>query len=395
MLLVHKVALNPNNKQKTYFKKAAGIARFSYNWALEKWIEIFKNGGKPSEAYLRRELNSIKKTEFPWMLEVTKVAPQQAIKNLGEAFNRYFKKYANYPKFKKKGINDSFRTDNGPPSKGMDAITIQGRKIKIPKLGWIKMWEKLRFNGQIKSVVISRTSNRWYAAISVETTVLPHKRENQGDVGVDLGIKALATLSTGQEYVGPKAHTALLKKLKRKSKSLSRKEKGSNKYKLAKEELRKLHARIANIRKDHLHKLTTYLVLNFTKIGIEDLNVAGMLKNRKLSRHIMDQSFYEFRRQLTYKGDWYESEVIVVNRFYPSSKICSKCDTKNENLKLSDRTWKCKCGAFHDRDLNAAINLEKHMNTVSSTEIYACGAEGSDMEDSSSIVKPCCAETGT
>jgi len=395
MLSVHKVTLAPNNKQKTYFKKAAGIARFSYNWALSKWIEQYKNGEKPSEISLRRELNKIKKTEFPWMLEVTKVAPQQAIKNLGNAFTRFFKKQGAYPRFKKKGINVSFRTDNGPPTKGVDAINIIGKKIKIPKLGWLKMQEELRFKGLIKSVTISRTANRWYAAINVDTSNLPHIRKNHASVGVDLGIKALATLSNGQQYVGPKAHTTLLKKLKRVSRSLSKKVKGSQNHRKQKEKLAKLHAKITNIRKDSLHKLTTDLVLNYTKIGIENLNVKGMLANRKLSRHIMDQSFYEFRRQLEYKSFWYASELIVIDRFFPSSKMCNACGAINKNLKLQDREWVCSCGKKHDRDINAALNIEQQMYTVSSTEIYACGTEGSGKIDMCPLVKPCSVEAGT
>jgi putative transposase len=378
MLRVHKIELKANNKQTTYFAKACGVARFAYNWGLEQWQEQYESGKKPTETALRRELNSIKTVEFPWMLDVTKVAAQQAIKNLGQAFNRFFKKQGKYPRFKKKGIHDSFRADNGPAKAGEDAVKIIGKKMQLPKIGWITLKEAVRFSGQIKSVVISRRAHRWYVAISVETDNLSHVRKNNGTVGVDLGIKTFATLSNGEINIGPKAHTRLLKQLRRKSKQLSRKKSGSKNAWKAKCSLSQLHARIRDIRVDNLHKFTTELVLHYDKIGIEDLNVKGMVANRKLSRAISDQSFYEFRRQLTYKADWYGSEVIVVNRFFASSKRCHCCGEINQQLKLSDRDWQCICGVTHDRDLNAAINIEQYIktNTVSSTGINACG-EGS------------------
>ena len=373
MLLVHKIELKPNRKQVTYFTKSAGVSRFAYNWALAKWKEKYSSGEKTSEASLRKELNSIKRKEFPWMLEVTKVAPQQAIKNLGTAFNRFFKKQGKYPRFKKKGIRDSFRADNGPESAGLDAVPVEGKRIKLPRIGWIRMKESLRFKGQVKSVVISCRAGRWFAAVSVETTKPVHERKNHGSVGVDLGVATLATLSTGEKITGPKAHTELLSRLRRLSRSLSRKKKGSSNFGKAKRKLARLHARVTNIRIDALHKLTTALVLNYNIIGIENLNVSGMVRNRRLARHIMDQSFYEIRRQLEYKGGLYDSVVVVADKFFPSSKLCSGCGERNEKLLLSERLWSCpSCNIKHDRDINAAVNLE--LLAVSSTAA-ACGAE--------------------
>jgi len=373
MLLVHKIELKPNNAQKTYFSRSCGVARFAYNWALQRWKESYEAGDKPSEAMLRRELNSIKKEQFPWMLEVTKVAPQQAIKNLGAAFSRFFTKQGKYPKFKKKGLHDSFRADNGPEEAGANAVPISGKKIKLPKIGWVRIKEELRFSGQIKSVVVSRKANRWFASVSVETSTPVHERKNQGSVGVDFGITSLATLSSGEKIAGPKSHMMLLKRLRRQSRSLSRKKKGSANYGKARMRLSKLHARIGSIRSDALHKLTTRLVLNYDVIGIEDLNVSGMVKNRRLSRHIMDQSFYEVRRQLEYKGRLYGSCIVVADRFFPSTRMCSACGEKNDSLGLGDRIWTCpRCQIEHDRDVNAAVNLE--YLAVSSTAT-ACGAE--------------------
>jgi len=377
MLRVHKIELKPNNVQATYFAKSCGVARFAYNWALDEWQKCYQAQEQTSEVSLRRKLNSIKEEQYPWMLEVTKVAPQQAIKNLGMAFNRFFKKQGKYPRFKKKGIHDSFRADNGPSAAGLDAVLIQDKKVKLPRIGWVRLKEVLRFKGQITAVTISRRASKWYAAISVETKQASYERKNHGSVGVDLGIKELAVLSNGTKIAGPKAHTALLTKLQRSSRQLSRKEKGGKNYQKAKNHLATLHARIKNIRDDASHNLTTYLAQNHAIIGIEDLNVKGMVANRKLSRHIMDQSFYELRRQLEYKTKWYQSELVIVDRFFPSSKKCSVCGEINDNLTLQDREWRCVCGILHDRDLNAAKNLETFALTESSSGIYAYGVEGS------------------
>lgn len=376
MILAHQIALEPNNKQETYFAKAAGTARFAYNWALAEWqrqYEEWKQNNslsKPSQFSLRRQLNAIKREQFPWMLEVTKNAPQMAIIQLGDAFKNFFAGRARYPKFRKKGIHDRFTLTN-------DQFNVDGSRIRIPNLGWVRMHETLRFVGKLVSATISRVANRWFVSISVDTPDISHlsKAENQGIVGVDLGLSALATLSTGEgPILGPKAHKASLKRLQRLSKSLSRKQKGSENRKKAKAKLAKLHARISNIRKDSLHKLTSNLTRRFHTIGIEDLNVKGMIKNRRLARSIADMSFFEFRRQLEYKAAMRGGLVIVADRWFASSKICSCCGYQLESLPLSMREWVCPtCGVHHDRDLNAAINLEKL--AVSST-VSACGEEG-------------------
>lgn len=192
MLISHKIEISPNNKQKTYFAKACGIARFAYNWALNEWKNQYRNGLKPNETALRRQLNSIKKAQFPWMYEVTKNAPQMAIIHLGTAFQRFFKGISEYPQPKKKGFHDSFTITN-------DQFKITTNKIKIPQIGWIKLYESLRFVGKMISATISRTANKWFVSITVETQYIQATHENQGVVGVDLGIKSLATLSTGKK----------------------------------------------------------------------------------------------------------------------------------------------------------------------------------------------------
>lgn len=227
----------------------------------------------------------------------------------------------------------------------------------------------------MKSVTISRRADRWFAAVAVDTETLPQARKNHGACGIDLGVKTLATFSDGRKVEGPKAHRALLERMRRLSRSLSRKQTGSANRRKAKATLARLHARIANIRTDALHKLTTDAVLNHTVIGIENLNVKGMAANHRLARHVMDQSFYEFRRQLEYKARWYGSIVHVADRWFASTKTCSACGEQNAAVVLGVAVWTCpSCGVVHDRDENAAINLER---LAASSAVSACGPEGS------------------
>ena len=279
MILAHKIALDPNNAQATYFARACGVARFAYNWALAEWkrqYEAWKADNslpKPSQAALRRQLNAVKREQFPWMLEVTKNAPQMAIIQLGQAFQNFFAGRARYPAFRKKGVHDRFTLTN-------DQFDIDGSRIRIPNLGWVRMRETLRFQAKIMSATLSRVADRWFVSIAVDTPDSSHlpKAKNQGEAGVDLGVPALATLSTGEPPIpGPKAHKALLDRLRRLSRSLSRKTHGSANRRKARATLAKLHAHIAAIRSDALHKLTTDLTRRFHTTGIEDLNVRGMM----------------------------------------------------------------------------------------------------------------------
>ena len=355
MLLAHKIELKCNNKQATYFAKASGVARFAYNWALAEWQKEYVEGGKPNETALRRKLNSIKREAFPWMLEVSKNAPQMAIIQLGQAFRNFFAKRAAYPQFRKKWIDDRFTLSN-------DQFSVNHSRIRIPYLGWVRMRESLRFIGKMLSATISRSANKWFVSITIEVQdkAIQTTNENQGVVGVDLGITSFATLSTGEKIVGPKPHKQLLNRVIRLSRSLSRKQKASNNRNKAKLKLSRLHYRIANIRRDAIHQLTSKLVKNFDTIVIEDLNVKGMIKNRRLSRSINDMGFFEFRRQLTYKTSMSNKNLMIADRFFASTRICSVCDFKREKLALSEREWTCsQCNTKHDRDINAAKNLAK------------------------------------
>ena len=380
MILGHIIELAPNNKQATHLKKACGVARFSYNWALSEWqkqheadknyrdecqakgIEIDKTKlNSPSQFKLRKQLNSIKKQQFPFMAQVTKCSPQEAIIQLGKAFDNFFKGRAKYPQFRKKGINDKFSLTN-------DQFKLIGKKIKIPNLGWVKLKENLRFNGKILNATVFKKGGKWFVSVGVEIDNLPKlNAKTHKSVGIDLGITDLATLSDGTKAQAPKPLKTNLKKLQRLSKSLSRKQKGSNNREKAKTKLSRLYYKISCIRKDFLHKLTTDLVKKFDVICLENLNTKGMVKNHKLSRAISDLGFYEFKRQLIYKANMQGKTVKEVDRFYPSSKTCSSCGfvMAKENLTLAVRHWICpSCHANHDRDINASINILNQADKV-------------------------------
>jgi putative transposase len=379
MLRVHKIALNPNNRQAGLMAKSAGVARFAYNWALAEWKRQYEAGGKPSEVSLRKHFNALKKSDFPWCYEVTKNAPQQAIKNVGKAFERFFKKQGKYPRFKKKGVHDSFRADDGTGKMKPQAVQIDGNRVKLPVIGWVRMREELRFSGQVRSAVVSKTAARWFVALSVETEDQPETCENQGVVGVDLGIKTMAVCSNGMKFEAPNALRKRLKKLAKLQRIAARRKKGSKNRHKAVAKVARLHAKIANIRSDALHKATTAICKSGSLIVLEDLNVKGMMKNGKLSRAISDVGLYEFRRQCEYKTELFGSEIMFAPRFEPSSKRCSCCGIVRKTLLLSEREWTCdNCGAHHDRDENAAQNLENY-GTARSAGIYACGEISADV----------------
>lgn len=380
MLRVHKIKLDPNQAQAVYFAKACGVARHAYNWALAEWKRQYEAGEKPNEAALRKLYNRIKPVEFPWALEVTKCAPQQAIKNAGTAYKNFFdrlkkgKKGAEvgYPKFKKKGVHDSFRADNGPATKGTNAVPVDGKKIRLPIIGWIRMREEVRFSGTIQSTTVSRMADGWYVSVLVETADTLKAVSNGGTVGVDLGLKRFATLSTGEFIVGPKPHRALGKRLRRLNQSLSRKTKGSANFRKAKAKLSKLHKRIADIRQDAVHKLSHRLVTEYSVIGIEDLNVKGMGRNGRLGRSVGDVGMRMFRTQVEYKAAMIGAFVYTHPRFAPSSKVCSGCGQMHD-MPLGKDTLSCDCGLVIDRDMNAALILK----SAASSAVSACGENGS------------------
>lgn len=380
MIRGHIIELKPNNVQANHFARACGVARKAYNWALYEWQRQYtldkayrnaclaagvdidtKRLNKPSQAKLRRELNAIKRELFPYMLEVTKCAPQAAIMQLGDAYNNFFKSLAKYPTARKKGRDDRFSLSN-------DQFTIKGNSIRIPNLGWVRMKELLRFDGKIMSATISKRGGKWFVSVAVEINKTDKEVIRTGkSVGVDLGITDLLVLSDGTKIKAPKPLKANLKKLRTLNKKLSRTKKGSKNREKAKTKLSRLHYKIRCIRQDSLHKITSGLVEAFDVIAIEDLNVKGMVKNRRLSRAISDLGFFEFKRQLIYKANEQGKVVKSVGRFYPSSKTCSNCNhiLGKDELTLTMREWSCPvCQVSHDRDLNASINILNNATVI-------------------------------
>lgn len=378
MIKGHVIRLKPNNKQATYFAKACGVARFAYNWALSEWQRQYQADktyrdycttnnlpiddsqlNKPSQGKLRKQLNAIKREQYPFMLEVTKCSPQMAIIQLGDAFNRFFRGQTKYPRPRKKGRDDRFTLSN-------DQFRIDGQRIKIPNLGWVKMSEPLRFDGKTLSAKVFKKGGEWFVSVAVELAqaVMP-KTKTGKSIGIDLGITDLLVLSNGMKIQAPKPLKTQLAKLRRLNKSLSRKQKGSNNREKAKTKLSRLHAKIGNIRSNSLHQITTYLVSEYDVLAIEDLNVSGMVKNRKLSRAISDLGFYELKRQLIYKANQWSKAVKSVDRFYPSTKTCHYCGHKVDELPLSVRMWQCpSCHTQHDRDINASMNILANANNL-------------------------------
>lgn len=349
----HQITLDPTKVQVEYFRRACGVSRFTFNWALAEWQKQYEAGEKPNGSSLKKQFNAIRHVDFPWSGDVLRDATAQPFVNVQRAFKNFFEKRSRYPRFKKKGIHDSFYMAN-------DKFEVDGGYIRIPHIGWVRMREELRFSGKILSAVVSRVAHRWFVSIAVDIPSPLATSENQAVVGVDLGVKVLATLSTGEKYEALKPLHDVLGRLQRLNRQLSRKQKGSNRRLKARQKVARLHYRVACIRKDVLHKTTTSLVQRFGTIVIEDLNVKGMAQNRHLSRAISDVGFGEFRRQLEYKVAAAGGRLVIADRWFPSSKTCSDCGFVLDLLPLNIREWDCPaCGAVHDRDVNAAINLKK------------------------------------
>ena len=358
MLLGFKTELKLNNSQRVMLAKHCGVARHAWNWGL--WLTkniLLHNKANPDEKLkfptaidLHKLLVAMVKSENQWYYECSKSTPQQALMALREAWKRCFKKTAGVPKFKKKGRRDSFTLEG--------AVKILGsNKIQVPVIGILKTYERLP-QVSIKSCTISRQADRWF--ISFRFDVEQQELGNASVVGVDLGIKALASLSTGEVIRGAKSYNKYAAKLSRMQWLNRHKTIRSNNGQKAQVKIARLHKKIANIRKDTLHKLTTLLAKNHGIIVIEDLNVSGMMANHKLAASVADMGFFEFRRQLAYKCELYGSKLVIADRWFPSSKICSNCGTKKETLSLSERVFECShCGFVIDRDLNAAVNLSK------------------------------------
>lgn len=351
-----KTELDLNNKQKTLCAKHAGTSRHAYNWGLalcKHLLDYNKNNPTdkikfPTSIDLHKLLIASVKAENLWYYEVSKCAPQEALRNLSKAFKRMNQvKGSGFPKFKKKNIKDSFYLEG--------SIHVNGNKVKLPIIGWVKCHEQLPPHTP-KNVTISKRAGRWFISFKLDTS--PINNQTLGEpVGVDLGINTLATCSSGFKAENPKAYRKAKRKLASLQKELCRRSKGSKNREKTKLKLAKVHYRISNIRKDALHKLTTHLAKNHSEIWVENLNVQGMLTNYKLAAAISDCGFYEFKRQLEYKTTWYGSKLCLADRWFPSSQLCSSCGVK-QPMPLNQRQYNClSCNLSIDRDLNASINI--------------------------------------
>lgn len=409
MQLSHKIALSPTAEQEDYFQRAAGTARFVWNWALAEWNRQRSAGQKPNAMALKKQFNAIKYAEFPWLADIHRDSHAQPFAHLAQAWSRFFAdlkagKEAHEPRFKKKGCcRDSFYVAN-------DKFAVEDEIIRLPKVGAVAMTESLRFDGKILGATVSRTADKWFVAIQVDVPDAQfYQNRTAHDVtGVDLGLKAAATLSTGEAIEAPKPLKAALRRLKIRGRRVSRKleaakvqagfnpnsrlPKGarlpvSNNCKKSFAALARLHAHIAHIRADFTHQLTTRLCRENQAVVIEDLHVKGMLANDKLARALSDVGFGMIRSQLEYKAKRYGTRLMVADRWYPSSRLCSVCGWKNEALTLKDREWVCpECGSHHDRDHNAALNLKRLVTATTLPVASPTGNGGAAAERVSAVV---------
>jgi putative transposase len=325
-------------------------------------------GTKPNANKVKVAWNAFR-VSIPWSYDVTKCASNQAILDLGKAFTNFYRdckkpkkdRRFRYPVFKRKELNEGFALWN-------DQFEIEGKRVRIAKLGWVRTRESLRFEGKIMAARISFSGGRWFLSVQVDTDVHRDAAPEGSIVGVDLGITTLATLSNGEKMEGPRPRKQLLGSLKRMARRVSLQKHRAKEFqkhssrRQYKRQLRlsRLHARLADIRNDAAHKLTSLLTSRFQTVVIEDLNVSGMSKNHALAGAILDCGFGEIRRQLDYKAAMRNGRILVADRFFPSSKLCSCCGFKASGMSLSVREWTCEnCGESHDRDINAAMNLEQ------------------------------------
>jgi putative transposase len=385
----YKTELALNDLERTACLKHAGAARFAYTWGLARSIEAYRTTGKrPTAIDLHKQLNALKPTDFPWMYEVSKCAMQEALRDLNTAYRNFFRRVAlkkqglwggklGFPQMKKKSkAIGSFRLTG--------SINVFSDAIQLPRLGRLRLHEHdfIPTDAKVLSATVSEQAGRWFVSIQVEAEQEKPTPTATTTIGVDLGIQLLATCSDGMTFENPRALTHAHKRLRRLERQKSRRTKGGKNRKKTCRTLAKQHARVANMRKDAAHKLTSYLSKNHALVAIEDLHVAGMLKNHQLAQAVSDSNFGEIRRQLEYKASWQSVHLVIIDRWYASSKTCSSCGWVDEDQDLSDRTFICQeCGLGLDRDLNAAINMlhEALRTTGSFSESHAYGESSSGL----------------
>jgi putative transposase len=363
MLKTYEYRIYPNAEQKEQIAKHIGCCRWIYNYALEKKMSAWTKDKKNLSRFdIQADLPTLKKAEdTKWLKEVNSQSLQASLEHLDRAYTRFFREKKGFPKFKNK-----HKSKQSYSISQHSDVDFEKCLLKVPKIKPIEIRLHREFKGKIKTITIKKTStNKYFASILVETkdeSKAKKKIKETTTIGLDLGIKDFVVLSTGEKIANPKTLKRHQHKLKKAQQKVSRRTKGGKNREKAKLVVAKVHEKIANVRKDFLHKLSHKLTHEnqVNSIVIEDLNVKGMLKNHKLAKSISDCSWSEFVRQLEYKAEWYGKNLIGVGRFEPSSKLCSVCGTINQKLTLADREWTCDgCDTKHDRDVNAAINIKK------------------------------------
>jgi len=373
-----KTRVYPNNVQESYLRGCCGFSRFAYNACLAMWNEDYKAGVKHNYYSIKKKFNARKKTEFPWTYEYSKWIGEAAIQDLAKGFKSFFRGNARHPRFHKKGIHDSFRIDGS-------VVKLDGKYLKLPKGLTLRMAEPLRYQDctKIYNVTVSKRANMWFVSISCEVPDAAGK--SQDAVGIDVGSHVLMALSDGTIVENPKWYRGREKRMRHLQRELSRKRKGSKNWRKAKDRLARFQYRTACLRADYIHKATTAIVRRYGVVFLEDLNVKGMRANHCYAKSVSDASFAMIANQFEYKA-----AVGRIDRWYPSSQMCSSCGCR-QPMPPEKRTYRCPdCGAVIDRDVNAAINI-LHVGMANYPELMpvegveAVEAERSAKQESSSI----------